>query len=147
MNDVLSTTMTSSRKLTVQFLESISDLRPPPYSLFWKMWDNSKDFAEKSLNTSYIQGIQNGTLSPEKYGWSVVNDSYYCFRGADDYGEAAKRTTDPDLKDYLQKKEKRLCEKVAHQRCFKCCSNPGMFINTYSKAFINIQFPLILLAC
>lgn len=25
---------------------------------------------------------------------------------ADDYGEAAKRTTDPDLKDYLQKKEK-----------------------------------------
>ena len=98
--------MTSSRKLTVQFLESISDLRPPPDSLFWKMWDNSKDFAEKSLNTSYIQGIQNGTLSPEKYGWSVVNDSYYCFRGADDYGEAAKRTTDPDLKDYLQKKEK-----------------------------------------
>ena len=98
--------MTSSRKLTVPFLKSISDQPPPAGSLFWKMWNNCRDFAEKSLNTDYIQGIQKGTLSPLNYGWSMVNDSYYCFRGADDYGEAVKRTTDPDLKDYLQKKEK-----------------------------------------
>lgn len=106
LNEVLPTIMTSSRKLTVQYLEGISDQPPPENSLFWKMWNNSSDFAEKSLNTDYIRGIQNGTLSPQNYGWSVVNDAYYCFRGADDYGKAAKRADDRDLKDYLQKKEK-----------------------------------------
>ena len=96
--------MTTSRRLTAAFLDHISDQPPPDNSLFWKLWNKNKDIAEKALNTSYIQGIKNGTLSPENYGSYVVNDAYYCFKGGEDYDKAVKRTDDADLKDYLSKK-------------------------------------------
>ena len=70
------------------------------------MWTHSEAYAIKSLKTSYIQGIKKGKLNPQTYGYSTVNDAYYLFRRADDYGEAAKRATDAKLKDYFLKREK-----------------------------------------
>ena len=98
--------MTFSRKLTAQCFDGISTEPPPEDSLFWKMWKNSKDIAERSLNTDYIQGIKKGTLSPNSYGYSTVNDAYYCFEGPDNYHKAAQRTDDFALKKYLLALEK-----------------------------------------
>lgn len=104
LNDLVATIMTTSRRLTAAFLDHISHQSPPDDSLFWKLWNKNSHIAEKALHTSYIQGIKNGTLSPETYGSYVVNDAYYCFKGADDYDMAAKRDNDPYLKDYLNRK-------------------------------------------
>lgn len=53
-----------------------------------------------------LQGIKNGTLSPNSYGYSTVNDAYYCFEGPDNYHKAAQRTDDFALKKYLLALEK-----------------------------------------
>ena len=98
--------MASSRKVTVPILQNIPGNTPQPGTFFWKLWEYSEAYAIKSLNTSYIQGIKNGTLDPRNYGYSMVNDAYYSFRGADAYGEAAKKATDVKLKNYLLEREK-----------------------------------------
>lgn len=98
--------MASSKKLTVPILEGFSGDCPPQQTLFWEMWTHSKAYAIKSLKTSYIQDIKKGKLNPQTYGYSTVNDAYYLFRRADDYGEAARRATDAKLKDYFLKREK-----------------------------------------
>lgn len=78
---------------------------PAKDSLFWQMWHAANDIAQKALNTAFIQGIKAGNLDPIKYGAFNVADIYYCFNGADDYGKAVQRTTDPILRDYLQAKQ------------------------------------------
>ena len=98
--------MTFSKKLTAQCFDGISEQPPPADSLFWKMWNNSKTFAEKSVDTDYIKGIKKGTLSPNTYGYSMVNDAYYCFERPDNYHKAALNTNDIKLKQYLLAQEK-----------------------------------------
>lgn len=79
---------------------------PPPDSLFWKMWHaGGQHIAKKALDTDFIQGIQSGRLNPIRYGAFNISDIYYCFSGAADYGDAAARTAEPILKDYLQHKQ------------------------------------------
>lgn len=85
--------MASSRKVTVPILQNISGNAPDPDAFFWKLWEYSKAYAIKSLNTSFIQGIKNGTLDPRNYDYSMVNDAYYTFRGEREkiYKEQKKR--------------------------------------------------------
>lgn len=80
---------------------------PPCGSLFKKLVDNPESLAisNKCYNTDFIQGILGGTLDPNTYGGFNVSDAYYCYAGADDYEEAAKRAQDnPELMIYLKEK-------------------------------------------
>ena len=98
--------MTFSRKLTVQCFDGISKEPPPDDSLFWEMWIDSYSFEKSSVNTDYIQGIKNGTLSLNTDGYSMVNDAYYCFEGPDNYHEAALNSDDFGLRLYLLAQER-----------------------------------------
>lgn len=77
---------------------------PPPDSLFWAMWNASKDIAQEALQTPFIQGIRTGTLDPVRYGGFNVNDAWYCFNGARDYKTAADRADNPVIKAFLTAK-------------------------------------------
>ena len=77
---------------------------PPSNSLFWRLWNAAKSHAEAALATPFVQGIKNGTLDPVAYGAFNVSDAYYCWHGADDYGTAVDRATDPVLKAFLASK-------------------------------------------
>ena len=70
------------------------------------MWNGSLDLARKSVTTAYIEGIKNGTLGPNTYGYSIVNDAYYCFEGPDNYHQAALNSEDNQLRLYLLAQEK-----------------------------------------
>ena len=82
----------------------IPETPPVPGSLFWTMWEACQDIAKEALATGYIQGIGNGNLDPKLYGSYTVMDAYYCFRGAEDYRDAAAKTYDPTLKAFLNHK-------------------------------------------
>ena len=77
---------------------------PPQDSLFWQLWNAAKPSAQQALATDFIQGIKSGTLNPVTYGAFNISDAYYCFHGAEDYGKAVARATDPVLKAFLQSK-------------------------------------------
>jgi len=103
-------TAKSSRrtKLKAKELVELSGKKPVRNSLFWKLWNANLETAKKALNTPYIQGIKRGDLDPRTYGFSVVNDAYYCFHGGRDYMIAAERKDYKDeiLKVYIQEKAK-----------------------------------------
>jgi thiaminase/transcriptional activator TenA len=83
----------------------LSTAPPPSGSLFWTMWGTCADIARQVLGTPFIQGIKAGTLDPVQYGGFNVNDAYYCFHGARDYGKAAERTANATLKAFLLLKQ------------------------------------------
>ncbi|WP_298511557.1 hypothetical protein [uncultured Kordia sp.] len=102
--------MKNNRRITLDpdFLSKhkLSTAPPPPDSLFWELWENSKSIAEEALNTAFIQGIHTGTLDPTTYGGFNVSDAYYCFHGAKDYAIAASKAADhPVLQAFLEKKQ------------------------------------------
>lgn len=77
---------------------------PPPDSIFWNLWNSCASIAKQALATPYIQGIGSGSLDPNVFGGFYVNDAYYCFNGEQDYCEASKAATDPNVKTFLQQK-------------------------------------------
>lgn len=77
---------------------------PPANSLFWKLWDSSKDIAHKALETDFLKGLKKGDLDPVKFGAFNVSDAYYCFKGTDYYENAVKHADNPVLKDFLLEK-------------------------------------------
>lgn len=77
---------------------------PPADSLFWKLWDSSKNIAEQALDTDFLKGLKHGNLDPIKFGAFNVSDAYYCFKGTDYYANAEKRAENPILKEFLVKK-------------------------------------------
>jgi thiaminase/transcriptional activator TenA len=85
-------------------IHKLSTKKPPEDSLFWTLWNQNLETANKALNTDFIQGIKNGTLDPVTYGGFNVSDAYYCFHGADDYQTAVAKADSPGLKAFLQKK-------------------------------------------
>lgn len=52
------------------------------YSFLKKAFDANMDLANATYNTDFIQGIRNGSLSPETYGSVSVLDAYYCYEAA-----------------------------------------------------------------
>lgn len=84
--------------------EDLPTTSPPEDSLFWQMWRACEAVAQAALATDFVQGIKAGTLPPQQYGAFFVSDAYYCYHGADDYGAAVSRATDPVLKAFLQAK-------------------------------------------
>ena len=82
----------------------LSTESPSKDSLFWRLWNSCEEIANQALSTDFVQGIKSGTLDPVKYGGFNVSDAYYCFHGADDYLNAAKKASDPTLKAFLMKK-------------------------------------------
>ncbi|QSX37408.1 hypothetical protein [Shewanella sedimentimangrovi] len=79
---------------------------PAADSLFWRLWqDGGSELAHKALATGFVQGIRTGSLDPRSYGAFNVSDIYYCCKGADDFGDAALRTRDPVLRDFLLHKQ------------------------------------------
>lgn len=98
--------MRSNRRLSdhVKIISkyNISTDPPPADALFWTLWNaGGEQVARQSLQTGFLNGIQNGNLDPTRYGAFNVSDIYYCHSGARDYVIAAERTTDPVLKDYF----------------------------------------------
>lgn len=86
-------------------LKHLSDTpEPPADALFWKMWSNCQDIAQKVLDTDYFKGIKNGNLDPNAYGSLMVQDAFYCFKGRDDYSAAATHAFDDTCYDFLMKK-------------------------------------------
>ncbi len=83
---------------------NLSTTPPPQNSLFWTMWNACIPIADQTLETNFIQGINNANLDPVIYGGFNVNDAYYCFNGAQDYLVAASNATDPTLKAFLNEK-------------------------------------------
>jgi thiaminase/transcriptional activator TenA len=83
----------------------LSTRQPGPHTLFYKLWNASFEIAQLTLHTDFLQGIKKGNLNPIAYGAFTIRDIYYCCKGASDYGLAAKRTTDPILRDYLYAKQ------------------------------------------
>jgi len=77
---------------------------PPKDSLFWRLWDSSKSFADKSMKTDFLQGLKAGNLDPIKFGAFNVSDAYYCFKGTDCYEMAEKRADNPILKAFINQK-------------------------------------------
>ncbi|MFV0581621.1 MAG: hypothetical protein ACK5N4_06205 [Parabacteroides gordonii] len=77
---------------------------PSKDALFWQMWNNCRDIADKVLNTDYFNGIQAGNLDPNAYGSLMVQDAFYCFKGRDDYSAAATHALDESCKEFLTKK-------------------------------------------
>lgn len=94
--------ITLDRKFLIQ--NNLSTDPPPQDSLFWYLWNQTIDIANKALSTDFIQGINKGTLDPVKYGAFTVSDSYYCFNGAQDYLSAESKAEHPVLKLFLFKK-------------------------------------------
>ena len=94
-------------RLLSDFADKPPSTEPPSGSLFRKLVDNplSVEISNMCYNTDYIQGIREGTLDPNIYGNFNVSDAYYCYAGAKDYEEAAKRAHDePELMGYLAEK-------------------------------------------
>ena len=52
------------------------------YSFLKKAFESNMDIANAAYNTTFIQGIRNGNLSPETYGSVSVLDAYYCYEAA-----------------------------------------------------------------
>lgn len=77
---------------------------PPPDALFWKMWNDSIEIAEKVLATDYFKGILHNDLDPNAYGSLMVQDAYYCFEGRDDYAIAATHAYDDTLEEVMNAK-------------------------------------------
>ena len=94
--------------LTPQHIQelSLNTSPPPPDSLFWLMWKAAAPLAQKALGTEFLQGIKNGNLDPVTYGRYCVSDAYYCYHGADDYGAAAERATNPTAQAFLALEQK-----------------------------------------
>ena len=67
--------------------------KPPENSIGWKLWTSSQDIANEALNSTFVQGIKEGTLSPDQYGHYSIQDCAYCHHGQNDYKEAADRAT------------------------------------------------------
>lgn len=82
----------------------LSTTPPPLDSLFWKLWNSSKPVPEKTLETDFLKGINNGNLDPIKFGAFSISDAYYCFKGTDYYADAERRADNPILKEFLIKK-------------------------------------------
>ena len=94
-------------RLLSDFADKPPSTEPPSGSLFQKLVDNPESVAISNMcyNTDYIQGIREGTLDANIYGNFNVSDAYYCYAGAKDYEEAAKRAHDePELMGYLAEK-------------------------------------------
>lgn len=56
---------------------------PPKDSFFYQVFNANLETAKKVVNTSYLQKMKVGALSPDNYGCLTVLDSYYCYRAAD----------------------------------------------------------------
>ena len=54
-------------------------------SISSKLWTACQDLANEALNSDFMQGIGNGTLSPDSYGQYTIQDCAYCVAAADDY--------------------------------------------------------------
>lgn len=54
-------------------------------SISSKLWTACQDLANEALNSDFMQGIGNGTLSPDSYGQYTIHDCAYCVAAADDY--------------------------------------------------------------
>ena len=88
------------------FHDTLPKTKPPPDSLFWKLVaaPESLQISNDAYATDFVQGIRKGTLDPSIYGGFNISDCFYCYSGADDYEDAAKRAAHPELKAYLQEK-------------------------------------------
>lgn len=86
-------------------LKSLAINEPPPETaLFWKMWNQNLEIAQKVLNTDYFKGILNNSLDPNAYGSLMVQDAYYCFEGQDAYAVAATHAFDAECQTFMEKK-------------------------------------------
>lgn len=73
---------------------------PPKDSFFYQAFNANLETAQKVMNTSYLQKMKVGTLSPDFYGCLTVLDSYYCYRAADTLKSLIckiDKTTDAEL--------------------------------------------------
>ena len=104
--------MQSQQKRNPKLVVTTTDGKPPstkplPDSFFWKLVadPDNLQISTDAYNTEFIQGIRQGTLNPTIYGGFNVSDAFYCYSGADDYEDAAKRAaSQPELQAYLQEK-------------------------------------------
>jgi thiaminase/transcriptional activator TenA len=67
--------------------------KPAADSISAKLWAACDDVAQDSLNSDFMQGLGNGTLSPDKYGQYIVQDCAYCANAAGDYRTFEGRAT------------------------------------------------------
>lgn len=58
---------------------------PGPDAISSKLWAQCQDIAEQALQTTFVQGLGNGTLNPNQYGQYTVQDCAYCAAASQDY--------------------------------------------------------------
>lgn len=80
---------------------NLNETIPDNDSFFYKAFEANKEIAEKTLHTRFIQGIKNGTLSPDMYGSFTVLDSYYCYNAAYSFRIASTKAKDQGMSDLL----------------------------------------------
>ncbi len=72
---------------------------PDPNGISAQLWKQFQWVADTSLKTDFIQGINNGTLSPVSYGQYTVQDAVYCDSVIKDYVAARDRAETIGLHD------------------------------------------------
>jgi thiaminase/transcriptional activator TenA len=95
-------------QLTARLLEEqkVSTECPPVDSLFWRLWESAKPFAEKALETEFLKGLKYGNLDPMKFTSFNVSNAYYCYGQSDCFEIAEQRAQNPRLKTFLREKIK-----------------------------------------
>ena len=78
---------------------------PGPDAISSRLWAACQDVAEEALQTQFMQGLGNGTLSPDHYGQYTVQDCAYCAAAANDYEtleELATAANEPVLAQFAK---------------------------------------------
>ena len=58
-----------------------ASFEPDKDSFLYKAFQKNLQFAQKSLGSSYMQGIKNASLNPDRYGAFMIQDAFYCIEG------------------------------------------------------------------
>lgn len=64
---------------------------PPAHSLFWMLWNQNVDIAQRAFSSKFIQGVQSATLPISLYISWTRSDAFYCAQSARFYKMASKR--------------------------------------------------------
>lgn len=64
------------------------------------LWNSTRALRKEVLQTYLINGLNNGTVDPVKFGQYVVQDAVYCYKSKVDIDVVASRTTG-SLRDFF----------------------------------------------
>ncbi|XP_053393350.1 uncharacterized protein LOC123530333 [Mercenaria mercenaria] len=70
------------------------------------LWSETNELQQAALDTYVVQGLKNGSLDPSDFGAYMVQDAIYTHSSKESIDVTIGKTTDPDLKQFLQEKAK-----------------------------------------